>query len=273
MAARRQALLDWYDHTRRPLPWRTSTDPYAVLVSEVMAQQTQVSRVVPYFERFLDRFPTPESLARASLAEVLEAWSGLGYNRRARFLHAAASHIVEHGWPATAAEMQALPGVGPYTAAAIASIAFGEPIAAVDTNAKRVLSRWDGVALEGSALDQAGQAALDPDRPADWNQAMMDLGALICAPRPDCDACPVTEWCADASVYVAPARQASFAGSGRQARGAVVKALVETPAATQTTLIRQTGLAAERVEGALRGLEADGLVERAGRKWRLPSGG
>jgi len=269
--ARRDALLAWYDANRRPFPWRQTRDPYAVLVSEVMAQQTQIMRVVAYYERFLALFPTPESLARAPLAEVLAAWSGLGYNRRARFLHGAAAHVVEHGWPTTSAGLQALPGVGPYTAAAVASIAFGEPVPAVDTNVKRVLSRWEATPLEGTRLAEAAAAALDGDRPADWNQAMMDLGARVCTPKPDCGSCPVTAWCSDASVYSAPARQARFSGSTRQARGAVIKALVHGNSATHAALAKQTGLATIRLQEALEALESDGLVERSGRRWRLPA--
>lgn len=269
---RREALLTWYDRARRPLPWRDTQDPYAVLVSEVMAQQTQISRVVPYYERFLDRFPTPASLAEAPLAAVLSAWSGLGYNRRARFLQAAAAQVVEHGWPTTSHGLQALPGVGPYTAAAVASIAFGEPVPAVDTNAKRVLSRWAGTPLTGRALQGAASEALDQSRPAAWNQAIMDLGARLCTPRPKCEECPVSDWCADASVYSTPPAQTPFAGSARQARGAIIKALVGHQDATASVLATRTGLPTHRLDQALAGLEADGLIERMGGRWRLPVG-
>ena len=270
-SGRREALLDWYDRTRRPLPWRRTRDPYAVLVSEVMAQQTQISRVVPYYERFIAEFPTPEALAEAPLAEVLAAWAGLGYYRRARFLQAAAAHVVEHGWPTTSTELQALPGVGPYTAAAVASIAFEEPVPAVDTNAKRVLSRWAGTALVGAALTEAATTALDKARPSDWNQAMMDLGARVCTPRPACSECPVAAWCTDASIYEPPVPQAPFAGSGREARGLIVRALVDGTATT-TRLARTTGLTTARLTKALAGLESDRLIERSGRRWRLPNG-
>ncbi|MGZ4168909.1 MAG: A/G-specific adenine glycosylase, partial [Solirubrobacteraceae bacterium] len=133
------ALLDWYASVARPLPWRETRDPYAILVSEVMLQQTQAARVVPYYHSFLQRFPDAEALAAADPPEVLRLWSGLGYNRRALALQRAAAHVAIHGWPADAAGLQALPGVGPYTAAAVASFAFGEHVAAVDTNWRRVV--------------------------------------------------------------------------------------------------------------------------------------
>ena len=136
------ALLDWYERVRRPLPWRETRDPYALLVSEVMLQQTQAARVVPYYERFLAAFPDASALAAAEPAAVLALWSGLGYNRRALALQRAATWVAEHGWPPDAAGLQALPGVGPYTAAAVASFAFGEHVATVDTNWRRVAQRY-----------------------------------------------------------------------------------------------------------------------------------
>src|SRR4051794_12527378 len=157
------ALLGWYERVRRPLPWRFTRDPYALLVSEVMLQQTQAARVVPYYERWLARFPTAGALAGASPGDVLTAWSGLGYNRRALALHAAARHVAGRGWPRDLTE---LPGVGPYTAAAVSAFAWDRPVAAVDTNVRRVLERRDGVrrgpralAARAAALLPAGRAA------------------------------------------------------------------------------------------------------------------
>ncbi len=141
MAFDSAALLDWYARVRRPLPWRATRDPYALLVSEVMLQQTQAARVVPYFEAFLARFPDAEALAAAPARDVLAAWSGLGYNRRALALQAAARHVAEHGWPDDLTE---LPGVGPYTAAAVGSFAWDRQEPAIDTNVRRVLERFDG---------------------------------------------------------------------------------------------------------------------------------
>jgi A/G-specific adenine glycosylase len=266
--ARREALLAWYDRHRRPLPWRDEADPYSILVSEIMAQQTQISRVVPHFERFVEQFPTVEALAGASLRTVLAAWSGLGYNRRARYLHEAARHVAAHGWPDSAANLQMLPGVGPYTAAAVASIAFGEPVAAVDTNTRRVLSRWAGAELDGRALQEAADSELPPSRAADWNQALMDLGASRCRPRPRCDGCPVAAWCSDPSVYAPPSSQGAFAGSVRQARGAVLRKLLDEGSAPETGFAA-LGFEPSRLTAALDSLSSDGLIRKTGDAWAV----
>jgi len=206
VASIRASLLRWYDSERRDLPWRRTRDPYAIWISEVMLQQTQVPRVAPYWERFLDRFPTAADLASASEDDVLAAWSGLGYYRRARFLHRAAGVVTErHGGrlPATARELAELPGMGDYTAAAVASIAFGEAVAVIDANVVRGLSRILGIRADPSrgearrALRAAASALVDPERPGDFNQAMMELGSEICVPRsPRCAECPVSAFCA-----------------------------------------------------------------------------
>jgi A/G-specific adenine glycosylase len=196
----RKHLLTWYDAHARALPWRESRDPYRVWLSEIMLQQTRVAAVVAHYKEFLRRFPTVEKLARAREASVLAAWSGLGYYRRARMLHAAAKIVVrERGgkFPETAKELRDLPGIGRYTAAAIASIAFGEPVAVVDGNVERVMQRFLGRQLAGQDFWMAAEALLDRERPGDFNQAMMELGATVCTPRgPACLACPVVELCA-----------------------------------------------------------------------------
>lgn len=196
-------LLSWFDRARRDLPWRATRDPYAIWVSEIMLQQTRVETVRPYYRRFLERFGTVEALAAASLEEVLTSWSGLGYYRRARLLHKAAREVVERGGiPRTAAELEELPGIGSYTAAAVASIAFDEPVVVLDGNVERVISRWIAFAEppRGSAakrfLRQEAAKLLDPSRPGDSNQALMELGALVCKPKaPDCGACPLGDGC------------------------------------------------------------------------------
>src|SRR3954454_18020734 len=188
-----EALLEWYARVRRPLPWRATRNPYALLVSEGMLQQTQALRVVPYYERWLARFPDPPALAAAPAREVLAAWSGLGYNRRALALHRAAAVVAARGWPADLTE---LPGVGPYTAAAVGSFAWDRQVAVVDTNVRRVLERRDAVRRTPAAL--AGRAAelLPAGRAAAFNQAMMELGATVCRPRaPRCGDCPVARGC------------------------------------------------------------------------------
>jgi len=206
----RNGLLAWYDTNRRDLPWRATRDPYAVWVSEVMLQQTQVSRVVDYWPRFLERFPTVAALAQAAPDDVLGLWSGLGYYRRARLLHEAAREVVDSCGgtvPSSAAELRELPGMGEYTAAAVASIAFGEAVPVIDANVARVLARV--LAIEGDVTRGDGRRALredaarllDRDRPGDYNQAVMELGALVCTPAsPHCEPCPVAAHCRAVSI-------------------------------------------------------------------------
>jgi A/G-specific adenine glycosylase len=257
--SRGEALLAWYRSSARDLPWRRTTDPYRILLSEVMLQQTQAGRVVAHYERFLAAFPTVEALADASLAEVLDAWSGLGYHRRAAHLREAARRIAAEGWPTTAADLLSLPGVGPYTAAAVASFAFGEQVAAVDTNVRRVLSRWLGRPLRGRELDDAANAAVEGDAAA-WNQAVMELGATRCRPRaPRCGGCPVAPWCADPTVYAPPPRQSPYEGSHREARSAVLRALGRHWASVDE-VAAATGRDRRQIEGVLASLARDGLT-------------
>jgi|YNPNPStandDraft_1061719.scaffolds.fasta_scaffold17834_3 A/G-specific adenine glycosylase len=200
-----ERLLAWFDQHARPLPWRRDRTPYRVWVAEVMLQQTQAETVIPYYARFLARFPTLETLAAAELEDVLKVWEGLGYYARARNLHAAARQVMaELGGrlPGTFEGLRALPGFGPYTAGAVASIAFGQPVVALDGNARRVLTRL--FAVEGDLrrapatprLMALGQALLPPDRPGAFNEALMELGATLCRPRaPHCADCPLSGDC------------------------------------------------------------------------------
>lgn len=201
----RSRLLRWFQQHQRPLPWRKDCDAYRVWVSEIMLQQTRVAAVLEHYGRFLERFPNVHALAAAPLEEVLSAWSGLGYYRRARGIHAAAREIVSHyggELPRTAAGLIKLPGFGRYTAAAVASIAFGEPCAVLDGNVERVLRRLLGAANNDSgwstsSLWQQAEMLLSHRSPGNFNQAMMELGALVCLPgEPRCGACPVSDWCA-----------------------------------------------------------------------------
>lgn len=195
-----EQLVAWYDANARDLPWRENRDPYRVWLSEIMLQQTRVAAVLEHYRRFLKKFPTVQKLAAARESSVLAAWSGLGYYRRARMLHAAARAVMkEHGgmFPGTSAGLRTLPGIGRYTAAAIASIAFGEPVAVVDGNVERVVSRLSGSLLSGEPAWKRAEALLDHSRPGDFNQAMMELGATACLPRqPRCLLCPVANFCA-----------------------------------------------------------------------------
>ena len=196
----RRALLAHFDTHKRALPWRASTDPYGVWVSEIMLQQTRVETAGPYYERWMERFPSVTELAEADEADVLKAWEGLGYYSRARNLHRSA-RIVKEGLngviPGTAEGLRELPGIGEYSAGAIASIAYGEPTPAVDGNARRVISRlFDLAEPPPRELRERACAILEARRPGDWNQAIMELGATICSPRsPRCRECPVAEYC------------------------------------------------------------------------------
>jgi len=218
-----RALLDWYDRNKRTLPWRENGDPYRVWLSEIMLQQTRVAAVLEHYQRFLKKFPTVEKLAAARESSVLAAWSGLGYYRRARMLHAAAKQVArQYGgkFPRTSGELRELPGIGRYTAAAIASIAFGEAVAVVDGNVERVLSRIVGRRLAGEEVWSEAQAKLSAHRPGDFNQGMMELGATVCVPGvPKCLLCPVRSFCA-AQGELAPSRS-----NGRQKKCHVQYAL------------------------------------------------
>jgi A/G-specific adenine glycosylase len=202
----RELLLAWYGENGRDLPWRKTRDPYAILVSEVMLQQTQVERVIPRYLRWLERWPTVDALAAASTADVIVEWQGLGYNRRAVSVHRAARAVSEHGWPEDLTE---LPGVGPYTAAAVANFAFGRDVLPVDVNIRRVQERT------GEAFD------------AECAQALFDLGATICLARiPRCDACPLAEQCPSRGSRYEPLRkQGRFEGSFRQRRAIALRAV------------------------------------------------
>jgi A/G-specific adenine glycosylase len=223
-------LLAWYAAHGRDLPWRHTHDPYAILVSEVMLQQTQVDRVVPRYLSWLARWPAVETLAAAGAAEVIREWQGLGYNRRAVSLHRAAQAVVANGWPD---DLTTLPGVGPYTAAAIRCFAFGEDVLPVDVNVERVQRR--------TGHEYSARSA----------QALMDLGATVCLARiPRCDVCPLASTCPSRGVREAPARkQGPFEGSFRQRRATALRSVADAP-------LPVDDLDAE----ALRSLERDGLV-------------
>ena len=223
-------LLAWFRREGRDLPWRHTTDPYCVLVSEVMLQQTQVERVVPRYQRWLRRWPTATSLASATPAEVIVEWQGLGYNRRALMLHRAARHLSEQGWPD---DLTRLPGVGTYTAAALKNFAFGEDVLPRDVNVERV-ERRTGQAFTGRAA-----------------QALMDLGATTCLARiPRCDACPLVRSCPSRGTRDEPLRrQSPFEGSFRQRRAVALRLVAAAPRA-------EADLDLE----AVRSLARDGLV-------------
>lgn len=297
------AVAAWYARSARVLPWRGIADPYAILVSEVMLQQTQVERVIPKYRDFLDAFPTLRALADAQPADVIRLWAGMGYNGRAVRLHKLAREVVErHGGelPRTTEELRKLPGIGPYTAAAVASFAFGQPVAVLDTNIYRVLSRAvHGVdAPSRDAIHPLAETLLpgpdSPITPADWHQALMDIGAMLCTARqPRCMLCPLRPLCAaaphlqsggdpglaEASVPYAP-RQSKFQGSVRYFRGRIVDHLREQPNdGVEENALEAFIRDAEAASGAacpiplpdlLAVLERDGLIRHEDGRVRLP---
>jgi A/G-specific adenine glycosylase len=248
--AMQEALLEWFRGSARDLPWRRTRDPYAILVSEVMLQQTQVARVLERYGPWLERWPTPGALAAAPAADVLRAWSGLGYNRRALSLQNAARRVVELGeFPSDIEGLERLPGIGPYTARAIACFAFGAQVTALDTNVRRVLERSLGTT---DVAPPAGRAW-------DWNQALFDLGAQVCLARvPRCERCPLAPACPSRGQTFAPLRrQSRFEGSRRQRRAALVRELADGPRADGgydrdvVDSLLADGLAVRRADGLL----------------------
>ncbi|HEX7196391.1 MAG TPA: A/G-specific adenine glycosylase [Candidatus Limnocylindria bacterium] len=277
----RRGLLGWYAADHRDFPWRGTRDPYHVLVSEVMLQQTQASRVAERFPRFIERFPTVESLASAAPATVLAEWSGLGYNRRALALQRAAASVALGGWPRDVAGLRRLPGIGPYTARAVASLAFDLPVGVVDTNVRRWILRRLGGPDDPRRLQSISDALAAPGRGilvAAWTHATMEFGAAVCRARdPRCDACPIAAACPSRGtpVTVAVARQPRLRGSDRAYRGAVLRILSSAEGhrrdarrlrADLARDDRRIGpvLAEDAWERILDGLERDGLAHRSG---------
>jgi A/G-specific adenine glycosylase len=282
--AARDAILAWYAEHGRPLAFRRTRDPYAILVSEAMAQQTQAVRAAVYWETFIERFPTIRALAAATPADVLRAWQGLGYDRRALALWRTARIVVEeHGGelPSTVAELQALPGIGPYTARALAALAFGIPVGAADVNVRRVLGRivaGDAVGLPPAELQRVADEAVPRDRPGEWTHALMDVGATLCRPRaPRCGSCPARPWCRAASASTpatvstpVPATPnvrspaAPFTSTNRWLRGRILDRLRAAPDREWVALDGSIGMHDRaRVRAAATAMAADGILELA----------
>lgn len=277
------ALLAWSDLSERDLPWRQTRDPWAVLVSEVMSQQTQIERVVPKWQQFMARFPTPADLAVAPLGEVIALWVGLGYNRRARLLHSCAQRLVDDhdgALPEDLGELLGLPGIGPYTARAVLAFAFEKDVGVVDTNVGRVLARVGGQALTTGCAQDVANSLVPDGQGWKWNQSILDFGASVCLKRnPGCSQCPVRELCrwrgtgrdpATGSAGVSVA-QSTFEGSDRQGRGRLIRALAGG-AVPRSDVAEIMGWPdeAERVERVLAGLIKEGMVEAAELFVRLP---
>lgn len=281
--AARAAILAWYRERGRPLAFRRTTDPYAILVSEAMAQQTQAARAAAFWERFMVRFPTVDDLAAATPADVLRVWAGLGYDRRALALWRAARVIVsEHGGrvPDSVTALQALPGVGPYTARAVAALAYGVAVGAVDVNVRRVLGRVVAGSESGLStrdLQAVADEAVPSDAPGAWTHALMDLGATVCRPRtPACPACPALAWCryatdggagAGAAPRPTPGRvlrapAAPFPSTTRWLRGRILDRLRGLPDGRWATISGPIGdHDGPAVRAAVRALAREGMIE------------
>lgn len=275
-------LLKWGSDTLRDLPWRRTRDPWQVLVSEVMLQQTSVARVLPKYEAFISEFPTPAALANAPLGAALRLWSGLGYPRRCRNLHDTARVIVDsyHGkFPSDIDELMSLPGVGQYTSRAVLAFAFEHDVAVVDTNVSRVLSRLEGRAMKAKELQVLADALVPNGLGWEWNQVMMDFGARHCTARaPLCAQCPVRRQCRWKAVGEDPAPgsagaskpQGRFEGSDRQARGRAIRAVADG-SHSLAHIAREMALAdSSRAEALVAALVAEGLLARHGDRITLP---
>ncbi len=275
-------LLKWGSGSLRDLPWRRTRDPWRVLVSEVMLQQTSVSRVLPKFESFIGEFPTPVALANAPLGDALRLWSGLGYPRRCRNLREAAIAITEnHGgeFPRTLEELLTLPGIGPYTARAVLAFAFDETVAVVDTNVSRVLSRLEGVSMSARDLQTLADSLVPDGLGWEWNQVIMDFGARTCTARsPKCDSCCLSRHCAwrgdgdDPAPGSAGASrpQARFEGSDRQARGRALRAVADGITRDADVVRAMRVDDAARAGALVDALVTEGLLVRRGRHLALP---
>lgn len=296
--AARDAILTWYAERGRPLAFRRTSDPYAILVSESMAQQTQAARAAAYWERFMERFPTVEALAAASPADVLRAWQGLGYDRRALALWRTARIVVEeHGGriPSTVAELEAFPGIGPYTARAVAALAFGLPVGAVDVNVRRVIGRvvaGDAAGVPAKDIQRLADESVPGGRAREWTHAVMDIGATLCRSRaPRCEVCPVSAWCRFAALAPGEAATterpravrepaAPFSSTNRWLRGRILDRLRRAGDGEWVALDQPIGTHdPARVRAATTAMAADGVLElrpadgaAATLKARLPLG-
>ena len=275
------ALLKWGSDTLRDLPWRRTRNPWHVLVSEVMLQQTSVARVLPKFEAFINEFPTPHDLASAPLGDALRLWSGLGYPRRCRNLREAARVLHEDfngEFPESVDALLTLPGVGQYTSRAVLAFAFEHDVAVVDTNVSRVLSRLEGRALKAKELQVLADSFVPQGLGWEWNQVMMDFGARHCTARqPQCAQCPLRQLCVWKGEGVDPAPasagaskpQGRFEGSDRQARGRAMRAVADG-VTTLAALTKTMGVEEDRARTLVTALVDEGLLVRSGKRFTLP---
>ena len=256
----KQHLFSWYRNNKRTFSWRNTNDPWKIFLIEIISQQTQINRADDYYKKFIKEFPTPESMARSSLKKVLELWTGLGYNNRAKRLYESSKILSESSFDSINPNFEILPGVGPYTKNAILSFAYGDSVLAIDTNLERIITRYFGVDDAKDYLKRYSQSLLKKVNSKDLNQAFMDFGSMVCTSlSPSCDICPLETEC---SKYFSKIRKSyqKFEGSNREIRGKVLKLLLNEDQISKEELINKLGEEEEKLNKALHGLQKDNLL-------------
>ena len=256
----KQHLFSWYRNNKRTFSWRNTNDPWKIFLIEIISQQTQINRADDYYKKFIKEFPTPESMARSSLKKVLELWSGLGYNNRAKRLYESSKILSESSFDSINPNFEILPGVGPYTKNAILSFAYGDSVLAIDTNLERIITRYFGVDDAKDYLKRYSQSLLKKVNSKDLNQAFMDFGSIVCTSlSPSCDICPLETECSKYFSKIKKSYQ-KFEGSNREIRGKVLKLLHKEDKISKEELTNKLGEEEEKLNKALHGLQKDNLL-------------
>lgn len=256
----KQHLFSWYRNNKRTFSWRNTNDPWKIFLIEIISQQTQINRADDYYKKFIKEFPTPESMARSSLKKVLELWSGLGYNNRAKRLYESSKMLSESSFDSINPNFEILPGVGPYTKNAILSFAYGDSVLAIDTNLERIITRYFGVDDAKDYLKRYSQSLLKKVNSKDLNQAFMDFGSMVCTSlSPSCDICPLETECSKYFSKIKKSYQ-KFEGSNREIRGKVLKLLLNVDQISKEELTNKLGEEEEKLNKALHGLQKDNLL-------------
>ena len=256
----KQNLFSWYRNNKRTFSWRNTNDPWKIFLVEIISQQTQINRADDYYKKFIKEFPSPESMAKSSLKKVLELWSGLGYNNRAKRLYDSSKILSESSFDSINPNFEILPGVGPYTKNAILSFAYGDSVLAIDTNLERIITRYFGVDDAKDYLKRYSQSLLKKVNSKDLNQAFMDFGSMVCTSlSPSCDKCPLENECSKYFLKTKKSYQ-KFEGSNREIRGKVLKFLLNEDQISKEELINKLGEEEEKLNKALHGLQKDNLL-------------
>ena len=256
----KQHLFSWYRNNKRAFSWRNTNDPWKIFLIEIISQQTQINRADDYYKKFVKEFPTPESMARSSLKKVLELWSGLGYNNRAKRLYESSKILSKSSFDSINPNFEILPGVGPYTKNAILSFAYGDSVLAIDTNLERIITRYFGVDDAKDYLKRYSQSLLKKVNSKDLNQAFMDFGSMVCTSlSPSCDICPLETECSKYFSKIKKSYQ-KFEGSNREIRGKVLKILLNEDQISKEELTNKLGAEEEKLNKALYGLQKDNLL-------------